>query len=300
MYSQKIEKFYDYKWEETEPSQARFYSVVERTDSGYVQRDYYIQRKTLQMTGKYADSDGQIRDGHFDYYYPSGSISISGRYVKNKREGLWLGYHSNGMMRDSGHYDKNKPIGTHFKWYSNGVLWDSTTYNVDGSGVKVEWFSNGSPLSAGYFDSNGNQKGRWKYYHNNGKISSIEDYHNGKLIDKKYYDESGSPMSDTTDRTSEVKFSKTKGEWTKYLSKNLYFPEGYALVGADNVVIVVDFSVDEDGVIDEVNVRVPFYPVFDDIAVKVIRASPKWIPGFIHNRRVRTWHTQSVNFVQTE
>ena len=33
-FAQKVQKFYDYQWKETDVAHARFYSVVEHTDSG--------------------------------------------------------------------------------------------------------------------------------------------------------------------------------------------------------------------------------------------------------------------------
>lgn len=43
--AQKIEKFYVYQWKDTTPANARFYGIIEKTDSGWHRRDYFILEK---------------------------------------------------------------------------------------------------------------------------------------------------------------------------------------------------------------------------------------------------------------
>lgn len=50
-FAQKIEKFYDWTWKETDIGHARFIATIEKTDSGYARNDYYLREKTLQMRG---------------------------------------------------------------------------------------------------------------------------------------------------------------------------------------------------------------------------------------------------------
>jgi antitoxin component YwqK of YwqJK toxin-antitoxin module len=99
-FAQKTEKFYDYQWKVTDGPHARFYSIVERTDSGFHRLDFYVHDMTLQMES-------------------------SGRYLHNMKEGLWLVYHPNGMMADSTVYVNGIPIGACMAWYSNGIPSDS-------------------------------------------------------------------------------------------------------------------------------------------------------------------------------
>lgn len=67
-YGQKMEKFYNYRWQACEPIMARFYSQVLKTDSGYVRDDYFIKENSLQMAGKYDDTDCKVENGRFFYF----------------------------------------------------------------------------------------------------------------------------------------------------------------------------------------------------------------------------------------
>ena len=80
--AQKTEKFYDYNWKECEPAMARFYSTIEKTDSGYLHNDYFIHEKKLQMQGLYEDADAKVKNGIFYFYHPNGVLQTVGRYVQ--------------------------------------------------------------------------------------------------------------------------------------------------------------------------------------------------------------------------
>src|SRR5947199_7863837 len=97
----------------------------------------------------------------------------------------------------------------------------------NGNGVYVSWFDNGSPSSAGRYVEFNKQQGKWRYFHKNGKLSSLEIYDHGVLKDKNYFDEDGNPITDTTSSDRNVQFAGGEKAWHKYLSQNLYFPSGY-------------------------------------------------------------------------
>ena len=73
-YAQKIEKYYNYNWKETDISGASFYSMIDKTDSGWLRKDFYIHRKTLQMQALYADSSCKMQAGTAYYFYPNGNL----------------------------------------------------------------------------------------------------------------------------------------------------------------------------------------------------------------------------------
>ncbi|ANH80797.1 hypothetical protein A8C56_07215 [Niabella ginsenosidivorans] len=65
-------------------------------------------------------------------------------------------------------------------------------------------------------------------------------------------------------------------------------------------VVIVNFSVSEEGNIEDVYVSTSLHPVFDAIAEKVIKRSPKWIPALSKNRHIRSYMKQPVTFGQQE
>ncbi|MBZ5856814.1 energy transducer TonB [Flavihumibacter profundi] len=297
---QSITKYYDYTWKECESNYARFFSVITKTDSGYTRYDYFIANKTLQMKGKYDDIDCKIPNGYFYYFHANEMLLSRGGYVHGKKDGLWLSYHVNGMMSDSALYKQGKVLGTSLSWHPNGFLKDSTVLNEKGSGVQVTWFDNGNPSSAGYLSDGEQPNGKWKYYHKNGEVSSVEVYNEGKLMDKTYFDENGKQISDTTSRDANASFPGGISAWQNYLSDKLYFPDQYKFTNGDKAVVAVTFSINEEGKVENVYASTPFHQAFDKIAENVIRKSPKWIPAKQHNRKVAYWVRQPVVFSQPE
>ena len=298
--AQTVEKFYGWQWEPCEANEARFYTTITKTDSGYNRNDYFIHERSLQMSGKYNDLDCKIANGYFRYFHSNRKLESEGNYVNGKKSGLWLSYHNNGMMSDSTVYSFGKMIGTSLSWHPDGSISDSTIENEDGSGILVSWFENGSPSIAGFYSTGRKQDGKWKYFHSNGTISSIEVFNTGKLVDKTYYDEQGKKQTDTTNKDRDAIFPGGNSAWHDYILKKLYFPDQYKIVNADKAVVVVSFAVNEEGKVVDVFVSTPFYPEFDRIAEAVISHSSKWKPAIKHNRKVKFWMRQPVTFSQDE
>lgn len=294
--AQKTEKFFDFQWKECKPNVARFYSLVVKTDSGYCRKDFYLRERKLQMLGNYKDSLLQIKTGKFYYFYANGAPEVVRKYVNGKREGLWLSFYNNKTLRDSAIYLHDKPIGTSISWHPNGFIADSVYTNEDGSGVSKSWFGNGSISSIRKYSIGHKKDGLWKFYHRNGKYSSLETYYDSRLVDKKYFDEAGIQMNDTTNRDRPARFSDNDNDWDKYLSENLYFPFNQRIINGDKAVVVVSFTVNEDGMIENVFTSVSFSEKFDKIAENVIKESPQWYPAMLHNRRVKCNLKQTVNF----
>ena len=298
--AQKTEKFYDYKWNECEPAMARFYSTIEKTDSGYLHNDYFIHEKKLQMQGTYEDADAKVKNGIFYFYHPNGALQTVGRYVHGKMDGLFLEFHTNGMLSDSTVYRMGNPVGLSLGWTNEGFMSDSTFMNEDGSGTSVRWFGNGMPSSAGRYSAGMKMDGKWTFYHCNGQVSSLETYDQGKLMEKRYFDERGAEMKDTSNRDHPASFPGGNEAWRKYILKKTYFPENYKIVNSDKAIVVVSFIIDENGEIAEAFTSTPFYPAFDKIAENAIRSSPKWTPAVNHNRRVKMYMRQPITFGQEE
>ena len=300
VFAQKTEKFYDYQWKATDGPHARFYSIVEHTDSGYHRLDYYVHNMSLQMEGWFEDSACKIRSGKFTYLYPGKLLESTGRYLHNKKQGLWLAYHPNGMMADSTVYIDGLPIGTSMAWYNNGIPSDSCVYNSDGSGVKVGWFDNGNPSYAGRLAPDYKRYGKWQFFHKNGQTSAFELYNHGNLVDKQYFDEAGQPVLDTTNKDRDANFVGGAKAWLKYLGNHLYFPTDYTITNSDEAALVITATIDEDGKIKDAFVSTPFYPPFEKIALGALHGSPKWQPAMNHNRRVSTQFHQPVIFSQAQ
>jgi hypothetical protein len=197
-------------------------------------------------------------------------------------------------------FDTNgKPSGISKGWHANGYPSDSVSYRPDGVSVHVSWFDNGNPSSAGY-KINDSLHGKWTFFHKNGNPSAIEKYDHGKLISRQYFDEQGKEMTDTSNHDHQAAFTGGQKAWLKYMLSKLYFPDQYKILNADKAVVVVDATIDEDGNITEPEISSPFYPAFNQIALKMMKGSPKWEPAVSHNRRVKFHIRQPVTFAQPQ
>lgn len=295
--AQKTEQYYDYNWKVCSPEKARYYSLVEKKNDLWVRTDYYLREQFPQMQGSYLDQETKIAHGRFIYYYPNKRLKSAGNFKNDRRDSVWLWFHENGMLSDSSFYKDGILLGTSLGWYEDGMIADSTYMNEDGSGVKVHWFQNGNPSEAGIYSAGVKQHGRWKYYHSNGQLSAMEVYNHGRLVDKQYFDENGTPQ-DTTNRDREAS-PISKEEWKKYLQKTAYFPTHLKFTTDGEATVTIRFAVDEQGNVVEPHVLNSLHPDFDKIVYDAIKRAPKWLPAIDHNRKMKTYHTQPITFAQT-
>lgn len=295
----KTETYYDYNWKPCDPLKARFYSVLQHTDSGWLRFDYFVAGTKLQMKALYEDSACKIQNGQSVFFYANGQLESMGREVHGKQEGICVAYHSNGMIADSASYHNGVPVGNNYSWYPNGSSKDSTAHINDSLDVEVSWFDDGTPASAGHV-LNDKMHGKWQFFHPSGKLSAVEVYDHGKPISKVFFNEDGSVQPDTSKAERAESFPGGKNEWITYLNRNLYFPPNYEFARGDMAVVLVDMTINENGQPENVEVAVPFHPAFDKIALDVLRKCPPWKPRISHNRRVKARFRQPVVFREEE
>lgn len=296
-YCQKTEKYFDYQWRETVATHARFYSIIEKTDSGWRRRDYYLHSLTLRMEGLYTDSSCKIPSGHFRYIHPTRVAEETGAYRGGRKQGLWLCYYSDGLLSDSTVYDNGNPAGIRTSWYRNGYIRDSASYNPDGSGIHIGWFANGNPSFTGRYSAGYKKYGKWTYFYKAGGTSATEVYDaQGRLQEKRFFDEKGAPLADTSGGDRAPSFPGGESAWSLYLSRSLYLPAQNKPANGDEATVVIEATIGEDGRVADTEVKIPFYPAFDKIALEAVQHSPGWLPGIDHHRPVQATVRLSVTF----
>lgn len=157
--------------------------VPEADDSYVVETD---KDNNKVASGNYSNG---CRVGHWDIFYPDGSIKASGEYKNGKPFGIWRFYYQNGELKSEGRYG---PDG------NNLGLW--LTYHEDGSRKTEGRYKAGLPVGYwvtcpnansqsnywyGMYNTNGLQSGNW-YWYENGEVKVVETYANGKLVDTNY------------------------------------------------------------------------------------------------------------------
>ena len=81
----------------------------------------------------------------------------------------------------------------------------------------------------------------------------------------------------------------------QFLSSNIQYPADAQKQKVDGRVLV-NFVVEKDGSITEVKVIKPTFPSLDAEAVRVVKAMPKWKPGYQKSQAVRVQFTMPINF----
>jgi antitoxin component YwqK of YwqJK toxin-antitoxin module len=299
-HAQKMEQYYDYNWNLLNSEDigiARYYTLIVKEDSMWHRQDYYIRERHLQMDGWYADSNCNIKQGSFTYFFSNGQVESVGEFDNSKKQGLWMYYNDNGTVSDSIIYKDDDQIGTAVGFYPNGNIKDSSFYNADGSGISMVWNDNGNLSWSGKFAARHWPDGKWIYYHLNGKVSSIEILAKGELITGQYFDENGQSIADTNgDRPAS--FPGGMKAWIKYIRKNSSFPPDCVITNGGKAVVVVSATIDENGKLTDIKITDPFVDPFNQIAIDMMKNAPNWSPEISHNRRVKYTIRQAITFVQ--
>ena len=81
----------------------------------------------------------------------------------------------------------------------------------------------------------------------------------------------------------------------EFLIENVKYPADAKKQKVDGRVLV-NFVVEKDGSITEVKVIKPTFPSLDAEAVRVVKAMPKWKPGYQKGQAVRVQFTMPINF----
>jgi len=89
------------------------------------------------------------------------------------------------------------------------------------------------------------------------------------------------------------------GDLNGYLAKNIKYPEEARKSGIQGRVII-QFVVDKDGSISDVNVVRGVCPALDAEAIRVVKSMPNWTPGKQRGQNVRVKYTLPINFSLTK
>jgi len=161
---------------------------------------YYDDGKIMSKTN-YVNN---LETGAFVSYHRNGTIKEEGKIENGLNEGEWKTYYDNGKMETVFNYIKGKFDGAYKKFdredklisefiYKKGDIIAYKYYNQDGSVLKeakkqkgefyYEGYNRlGYKIAEGLYDVNGGKKGEWKFYNENGNLSSKSTYEDGKVI----------------------------------------------------------------------------------------------------------------------
>lgn len=111
-----------------------------------------------------------------------------------------------------------------------------------------------------------------------------------------------SPIDELPTTTPPLKFSEIMpkfpgedGAFNQFLYENLKYPEVCINLRIEGTVLV-EFVVEKDGSITQIKIKNSVYPDLDEEAIRVLKISPKWIPGENLGKKVRVSYTLPIKF----
>lgn len=207
------------------------------------------------------------------------------------------------------------------KKYLNDTLWEWNYYEAKSPRVlSVQYKDQKGSLrngeyttytDEGYIDTsgyyrNGKRHGAWTVYASNHRLLHSLLYQHGELIATRDSNQHNNEMGEQID--SLVKHTKTfvkveieseypggAGAWSKYIQKNLVYPEeAYSNKVMGNV--IVQFIVDKQGYVTNVGLAKSAEFYLDREALRLISASPQWTPAIQNGKPVKSYKKQPLYF----
>jgi len=236
---------------------------------------YNASNNTLLWSQHFIDSSLQVSDGMYQSYYPDGTMESAGNYLKNYEDGLWQKWDSSGHNIDSSFYEK----GTLARYIHRG------------------YYKSGFPDSIIISDMKTTELSK-TYYSDSGAIASQVFFTGAKGLEK-FYVKGVFTSTDSVYSREEIEASYPGGEsaWRKYIVSGLqkYADEIYK----DNVFgsCIVKFIVNKEGKVTEAEATNMKGSKLAQVAVRIIKSSPKWNPASQYGRKVNAYRLQPVTLL---
>ncbi|TKC12310.1 TonB family protein [Pedobacter polaris] len=283
---------------------ADYIRVIEEPDSGEKQfniKEFY-QNGTKKLIGKVSSFEPRIiYEGLIVSFYKNGMKKSSINYKKDACVGLAYYFFENGKVKKQLEYLEQDPAEKKAakKLEQNSKL----IYQVDSLGKVYVQDGNGHLIDTTKFESDklveegdykdGFKEGVWKGRYLSGKSSYTETYVTGKFVSG--VNTVGDKTIEYTTFESAPQFKGGINEFYKYLSRAIKYPkEAYTNGIAGRV--IVSFTIEKDGQVVDAKIDKPFFPSIDEEAIRVMMASPKWIPGMQRGLPVRVKYNIPISF----
>jgi Gram-negative bacterial TonB protein C-terminal len=161
-------------------------------------------------------------------------------------------------------------------------------------GNYFEYDENGALKIWGKYEEN-KKTSSWFSYNDTAKMILEEQYENGVLI-KTINPDTVKNIVDTVKYKDEVEasFGKKKGDWMKYLLKNL--DPNVANNSLKGGQVRVAFKINTLGVCTDIFLKKSVEFVLDEEAKKIIQNSPVWQPAFQNGKFVNSYRLQPISF----
>lgn len=245
----------------------------------------------------YSDAACTQFDGPYTAFNKNRKVTVTGRYVNNKKSGVWKGFSDDGKVIDSAFYKDGFIYGLALKWNSDGTILDSMFFEDNGNGTSRAYWPNGQPKQSGSYTA-GKKSGLWVYNYRTGTKCQEVKYEADSAVSYTCYTEDGKVQTKDCYYEKEATFKGGEKAWTGYLSRKLSYarlPKAY-YDGKIYGTVYIQFIVDYDGKIIEPKALNELNPELNEIAIEIIKNGPRWEPAIQYNRVVKAYRKQPITF----
>ncbi len=167
-----------------------------------------------------ADVNG-LKNGHWIVFgnmvdepgYKPNQIVEEGKYVRNRKTGIWTSYFPNGNEHAIITYRNGRPSGQYSTFFENGQLEETGTWTRNrNTGDFKRFYENGIRHQEFLFNKIGKRDGLQKYYYDNGQLMIEGVIKDGKEVGefKEYYSDGSLKAVKFFDEAGVINPSKTK------------------------------------------------------------------------------------------
>jgi protein TonB len=231
---------------------------------------------------------------------------------KNKAEGTFYAFDKNWKaindIKKATYFSRIKKV--------SDTCWVVNNYNVVGPMISKEVYKDKEQKIAhgtwvfykpsGYMDSICSYKdnlahGSWSYMNDTGRAYLQKDFENGRLkavhdlIKKEDSAKKNRKEPVLKEGEEESVFPGRGSAWANYLNKNLEYPQR-ALNANVAGMVVVQFIVNKEGVIEDIDIYKSVEFSLDEESIRMIAKSPRWTPAVQDGKNVKSYKRQPIVF----
>lgn len=197
--------------------------------------------------------------------------------------------------------DKDSNIVSIATNYDNGLkmmkwTFDISFYNSINKFTLISfmrWYENGQLKRAANFNDM-QIDGEHKTYWDNGQLKRLDIHKDGKLISGETWSKEG-VKTDYYEYEIMPMFPEGKAAFKQYIANNIDYPLE-ALEKNIRGKVYVQFVVLKTGEIDSIKIEKSTHQILNYEAIRVIKSSPKWNPGYQDGEPVSVSYTVPIHF----
>jgi TonB family protein len=264
--------YFNNSWEQSTREEARYYRIINMdpsVDFMFHVWDYYLSGQ-VQMTGTYRSIRPDDREGIFTWYFPNGNKQQECTYRNNQLHGLYQEWFENGQSKTRQNFFENVLDGPVKEWRKDGTLQLEAHYNK------------------------GEKHGFFISYYANGQMARKELYDYGQFIEGQCFTIDGQP-SDFFPYVTLPSFVGGPPELQKFIKNELKYPKRAEKEGREATILIL-FTVDEKGRIQNPRVIHGDTDDFNEEAIRIVNSFPDWIPGKIDGTPAPLQATVQIDF----